>query len=228
MQSQGQPAQSRGECTSVLHRPGVSRQISEDLRPGSRGSVAGRRGSRSSGAPLALVPEAGEVGRPGPGGLEVAPGVPSGIVRARPGWAGVGAGAWPRRSRTAWGSWVARAVASSSRSQAISPTTVRRGPRASTVPRTRSRPWWKTVWAHRSWESSKKARSTSPLPSSRVTKMIRRPDAMGGGWVEARTSATRTRCPGASRAGACGPARRTTGTRASPRVTVGCSEVLPS
>lgn len=117
-----------------------------------------------------------------------------------PGPAGVGAAvSWPRRSRAACGPWSRRAAATASRSHTISPTTVRRGPRASTVPRTRSSPEWKMVCAHRSWESSKNARSTRPEPSSRVTKMTLLPDGMGGVWVEARTPATRTRCPGCRR-----------------------------
>jgi hypothetical protein len=71
----------------------------------------------------------------------------------------------------------------------MAPTTVRRGPRASTVPRTSSRPECKTVWATAWWVSWKKTTSTRPEPSSRVTKMILLPEGMGGVWVEARIGA---------------------------------------
>ena len=65
----------------------------------------------------------------------------------------------------------------SARFQAADPTTLRlRGPRRWTTPRTSRSQEWKTVWAHASWESSKKARSTRPVPSSRVVKMTRLPE----------------------------------------------------
>lgn len=41
------------------------------------------------------------------------------------------------------------------------------------------------MWAQASWLSSKNARSTRPVPSSRVVKMTRRPERMGGVWVAA-------------------------------------------
>ncbi len=49
--------------------------------------------------------------------------------------------------------------------------------------------------AQASWESSKKARSTRPVPSSRVEKMTRLPDRIGGVWVAALAPATSTVSP---------------------------------
>ncbi len=70
-----------------------------------------------------------------------------------------------------------------------------RGPLRCTTPRTSSSQEWKTVWAQASWESSKKARSTRPVPSSRVVKMTRLPERMGGVWVAALAPATSTVSP---------------------------------
>lgn len=89
-----------------------------------------------------------------------------------------------------------RSSTSSARFQAAAPTTLRlRGPRRCTTPRTSSSQEWKTVWAHASWESSKKARSTRPVPSSRVVKTTRLPERMGGVWVAALAPATSTVSP---------------------------------
>lgn len=49
--------------------------------------------------------------------------------------------------------------------------------------------------AHAAWLSSKKARSTRPVPSSSVVKMTRLPDRIGGVWVAAFAPATSTVCP---------------------------------
>ncbi len=49
--------------------------------------------------------------------------------------------------------------------------------------------------AHASCESSKNARSTSPVPSSRVEKMTRLPERIGGVWVAALAPATSTVSP---------------------------------
>lgn len=84
----------------------------------------------------------------------------------------------------------------SARFQAAEPTTLKlRGPRRCTTPRTSSSQEWKTVWAQVSCESSKNARSTRPVPSSRVEKMTRRPERIGGVWVAALAPATSTVSP---------------------------------
>lgn len=89
-----------------------------------------------------------------------------------------------------------RSSTSSARSQAAAPTTLRlRGPRRCTTPRTNSSQEWKTVCAQASWESSKKARSTRPVPSSSVVKMTRLPERIGGVWVAALAPATSTVSP---------------------------------
>jgi hypothetical protein len=64
-----------------------------------------------------------------------------------------------------------------------------------TRPRTTSSQEPNTRAAHRGWTDSKNARSTGPVASSRVVKMIRRPDRMAGVWVAIFTPATRIRAP---------------------------------
>ncbi len=76
-----------------------------------------------------------------------------------------------------------------------------------TRPRTTSSQEPNTRAAHRGWTDSKKARSTGPVASSRVVKMIRRPDRMAGVCVAIFTPATRIRSPARQR---CSPAERVT------------------
>ncbi len=136
-------------------------------------------------------------GRPGRRGQPVRTGQPPAgrgvAVVGGPG-AVVGRGGEPRGDPSSPSS--RRTSSRSARFQTAEPTTLKlRGPRRCTTPRTSSSQEWKTVWAQVSCESSKKARSTRPVPSSRVEKMTRRPERIGGVWVAALAPATSTVSP---------------------------------
>src|SRR5919107_1207362 len=58
------------------------------------------------------------------------------------------------------------------------------------TPRTTSSQEWNTVAAYGPWTSSKNVASTGPVESSRVRKITRRPERIGGVWVATLTPAT--------------------------------------
>ncbi len=169
-------------------------------RSGGRGSS---RSPRASGARVVEGPsvERVEGGQTGGGGcagrLEVGPGCrakPFGWVRVRCGTALRGVeSARVSRSATAAGPPSRYRSISSARFQAAVPVMLNaRGGRRVRVPRTSSRLLWNTVWAQRPWLSSKNARSDRPVGSSRVAKMTRLPERIGGVWVATLTPATST------------------------------------
>ena len=117
--------------------------------------------------------------------LSAAPAMASSLAAGKP------SGTVAMNSRTACiPSACHSAWSSGSSQQPVARKDTPRRPVRRSSPRTISSQEWNTVAAYGPWASSKNVASTGPVASSRVRKMTRRPDRIGGVWVATLTPAT--------------------------------------